>query len=198
MTIMSRRYELKRRAERQEETRRRIVEAAVTLHGSVGMARTTVTQIAELAEVGRQTVYRHFSDELALIRACSGLYWERNPFPELEPWRAIADPRERLRLGLRESYAYHRRTEAMMSRALAEARDSPIMQGYQDHWQAAANALLSAWRVRGRERSLLRAAIGHAIVFPTWHSLVRDQGLTDPQAVELMCRLPQAGGIRRE
>ena len=63
------------------------------------------------------------------------------------------------------------------------------MQGYHDHWQGAADVLASAWRMRGRERALLRAAIGHAIVFPTWRSLVRDKGLKDEQAVELMCRL---------
>lgn len=189
MISMSRRYELKRRAERQEDTRRRIVEAAVTLHGSVGMAETTITQIADLAGVGRQTVYRHFPDELTLVKACSGLYWERNPFPDPASWRAVADPDERLRLGLRESYAYHRRTEGMIGRALAEAGDSPIMQGYHDHWRAAADALAAAWRVRGRRRTLLRAAIGHAIVFPTWRSLVRDQGLSDLQAVDLMHRL---------
>jgi AcrR family transcriptional regulator len=189
MIDMARRYELKRRAERKEETRRRIVEAAITLHGSIGMASTTVTQIAELASVGRQTIYRHFPDELALGRACSGLYWERNPFPDFERWRAVADSHERLRRGLRESYAYHRRTEEMIRRALADAADSPIMQRYHDHWHRAADVVASAWRVRGRERSLLRAAIGHAIVFPTWYSLVRDQGLRDEQAVELMHRL---------
>jgi hypothetical protein len=90
---------------------------------------------------------------------------------------------------LRESYAYHRGTEAMMVHAFAEARERPIMQDYHDHWRAAADVLSSAWRVRGRERSLLRAAIRHAIIFPTWHSLIRDQGLTDDQAVELMHRL---------
>jgi AcrR family transcriptional regulator len=189
MILMSRRYELKRRAERQEDTRRRIVEATVTLHGSVGMAETTITQIADLAGVGRQTVYRHFPDELTLVKACSGLYWERNPFPDPGSWRAVEDPDERLRLGLRESYAYHRRTESMIGRALAEAGDSPIMQGYHDHWRAAADTLVAAWRVRGRRRTLLRAAIGHAIVFRTWHSLVRDQGLSDRQAVDLMHRL---------
>jgi AcrR family transcriptional regulator len=185
MNYMSRRYEQKRRAERQDETRRRIVEAAITLHGTIGMAGTTVTRIAELAGVGRQTVYRHFPDELALGRACSGLYWERNPFPALEPWRVVVDPSERLRLGLLESYAYHRRTEAMISLALADAADSPIMQHYHDHWRRAADIIASAWREHGHPLALLRAAI----VFPTWRSLVRVQGLTDEQAVELMHRL---------
>jgi AcrR family transcriptional regulator len=186
---VSRRYRQRKRAERQEETRRRIVEATVGLHGKLGVARTTVTQIAEAAGVGRQTVYRHFPDELALGTACSGLYWERNPVPDPEPWRAVANPQERLRRGLRESYAYHRRTEEMIRRAFEDVRDSPIMQGYHDHWKQAADVVASAWEVRGRARTLLRAAIGHAIVFPTWHSLVREQGLSDRQAVELMHRL---------
>ena len=187
MISMARRYELKRRAERQEETRRQIVEAALTLHGTLGMGQTTVTQIAELAGVGRQTIYRHFPDELALVRACSGRYWEQHPWPDPERWRVVADPQERLLLALQNSYAYHRRTEAMISMALAEAPDSPIMEPYHDQWGRAADVVSSAWRVRGRKRVLLRAAIGHAIVFPTWHSLVRDQGLKDEEAIRLMC-----------
>ena len=56
----SRTYELKRRAERQEETRRRIVQAAVELHTARGPSRTTVKDVAERAGVTRPTVYAHF------------------------------------------------------------------------------------------------------------------------------------------
>jgi AcrR family transcriptional regulator len=189
MLCVSRRYVLKRRAERQDHTRQRIVEATVALHQSVGMARTTITEIAHRAGVGRLTVYRHFPDELALGLACSGRYWERNPLPDPTSWRAVVDPHERLRIALRETYAYHRRTEAMISRAFADAADSPIMAPYYDHWRRAADVVATAWRVRGRMRTLLRAAIGHALAFPTWRSLVRDHGLTDPQAIDLMLRL---------
>lgn len=186
---MTRRYRLKQRAERQHETRQRIVEAAIDLHGTVGIAGTTVSQIAQRAGVGRQTMYRHFPDELTLIRACSGLYFQRNPLPDPKPWRAIEDPHDRLDLALRQSYAYHRSTEAMISRALADAADSPIMVPYHAHWRTAAEVVASAWRLRGRKRSLLLAAIGHAITFPTWRSLTRDQGLSDEQAIELMHRI---------
>ena len=50
---MTRKYDMTRRAKRQEETRRRIVEAAVELHQTVGMARTTISAIAEKAGVER-------------------------------------------------------------------------------------------------------------------------------------------------
>ena len=94
---MARAYTLKRRAESREATRSRIVEAAIELHQTIGPSATTVTDIAERAGVGRVTVYRHFPDEAALAWACSGLYLQRNPPPDEEAWRAIADPGERLR-----------------------------------------------------------------------------------------------------
>ena len=186
---MTRRYEQKKRAESQEETRRRIVDAAVALHETVGPAKTTVSEIADRAGVGRLTVYRHFPDELTLTWACSSLYWERNPFPDLNSWQSIADPRGRFKRALVDSYAYHGSTEEMMTRALADLPDSPVVKPYLDYWSEATDVVTSAWRVRGRKRSLLRAAVGHALGFTTWLSLVRHQGLTDEQAVEIMLRL---------
>src|SRR5919197_3222173 len=97
---MTRTYTLKRRAEQQAETRRRIVEAAVDLHSSVGPGLTTLSMIAERAGVQRHTLYAHFPDERSLYLACSGLAMERDPLPDAEPWRAIDGRPERLRTGL--------------------------------------------------------------------------------------------------
>src|ERR671915_1215643 len=102
---MTRKYEMKRRARRQEETRRRIIEATVELHQTVGMARTTISAIAEKAGVQRLTVYRHFPDERALFHACTGHWRAANPPPEPGPWSQIADPHERLGMALAEVYA---------------------------------------------------------------------------------------------
>jgi hypothetical protein len=38
-------------------------------------------------------------------------------------------------------------------------------------------------------RALVAAAVGHAVAFATWRSLVREQGLDDAQAVEAMAAL---------
>lgn len=186
---MARTYELKRRAERQVETRQRIVDAAIALHQEVGPTATAISDIAERARVGRVTVYRHFPDELSLARACSGHYLEQHPLPDFGPWRSIADPAERLRVALRETYVYHRATEAMMARVLADPGPVDVMEGYRAHWRRARDVLAAGWPVRGRRRALLRAGIGHALEFGTWQSLVREQGLADDDAVEVAARL---------
>src|ERR671918_294412 len=48
-------YKLKKRAERQEETRLRIARATLELHETLGPSLTTISAIAERAGVGRPT-----------------------------------------------------------------------------------------------------------------------------------------------
>jgi AcrR family transcriptional regulator len=194
---MARSYQLKRRAERQDRTRQRIIDATIELHQTVGPAATTVTDIAERAGVGRVTVYRHFPDEPTLARACSGQYFERHPAPDLAAWKAVKDPDERLRGALDETYAYHGATEAMMTHVLADARDHEVMAPYHEYWRDAADALLAPFRARGGRRTVLRAAIALALSFDTWRTLVRDQGLSHTQAIDVARRLAsdtRAGG----
>jgi AcrR family transcriptional regulator len=189
-----REYRKRKRAEREEETRSRIVEATIELHRTIGPTATTVSEIAERAGVGRVTVYRHFPDEPTLSRACSGLYMQRNPLPDPDRWLEIDDPSERLRTALAEVYAYHRANEAMFSHVLADARDHEVMKPYHAHWQRAADVLVAPWRLRGRARTLLQAGIGLALSFDTWRTLVREQGLTDRQAVDVAARLARETG----
>lgn len=186
---MTRPYELNRRAVSQNETRQRIVDATIELHRTIGAAQTTFSEIAKRAGVGRVTVYRHFPDEETLSFACSGYYFSQHPFPNIERWRAVADPLDRLRQGLRESYAWHRENEEMISMALAEARDLPIMAPYHAFWDDAAETLAAPWRLRGRRRSKLKAAVALALSFDTYRTLTREQHLTDEQVIELMARL---------
>jgi hypothetical protein len=125
----------------------------------------------------------------SLARSCSGQYFERHPLPDPEGWRAIADPEERLRTGLREAHAYHRATEAMIARVLADARDHPVMAPYHAHWRHAADVIAAAWKARGKRRTLLRAGIALGLGFDAWRALVRGEKLSDEQAVELLVHL---------
>ena len=183
---MARKYELRQRAKSEEETRLRIVEAAVHLHEAVGDAATTVSAIAEWAGVGRVTVYRHFPDERTLLTACTNHYLTVNPLPNPTPWAGIADPEQRLRTALHELYAYYRRTEGMMARIEQDAPANPILDELLTplrEYQTSVRDILSQGRA---PNTLVMAAIGLALAFGTWRSLVRDQGLDDAGAVAIM------------
>ena len=169
--------------------RQKIVDAAIALHQAKGLAATSISDIAKRAKVGKVTVYRHFPDEAALVGACSGQYFQRHPLPEIEAWRRIGDARKRLRVGLQETYSYHRSTEAMMARVLSEARDLPIVEPYHAHWRRAVEILAEPWSASTIDKVLLDAGLAVALTFETWHLLVRSEGLTDAQAIELMMRL---------
>jgi AcrR family transcriptional regulator len=193
MSDQKRPYRMTRRAEAEEQTRRRITESAVALHEELGPAQTSISAIADRAGVRRSTVYRHFPDEDALFAACSAHWRAENPAPDPAAWASIVDPTERTRSALGELYAFYGRTDAMYTSIL---RDEPLVPGialrlrdfhaYLGHVQ---DSLASGRRLRGRKAKYVRAAIGHAVAFPTWRSLTHDQGLTLDGAVELMTRL---------
>jgi AcrR family transcriptional regulator len=185
---MSRKYELKRRAERQAETRRRIVDATVGLHTSVGPARTTISAIAERANVERHTVYAHFPDERALFQACSTHWRELHPLPDSSRWERIADPVRRLRAGLHDVYAWYELVEddlAIFSRDAGVHSLTAELVGQRERAVASLRGELAEGLPR---RNAVRAAIGHALDFETWRSLTRRQGLTRKQAVDAMLR----------
>jgi AcrR family transcriptional regulator len=183
---MGRKYELKKRAERQEETRRRIVEAAVDLHGTVGPVRTSVSAIAERAGVQRHTYYRHFPDDRSLGLACSGLYAEENPLPAATPWRAIRDPDERLRRGLDELYAYYERNEPMLSNITRDAEIDPLTAELSELRFGPAMGEIRAVLANGRRSKRTLALLDLALAFPTWRMLAREGGLDRRAAVQTM------------
>jgi AcrR family transcriptional regulator len=195
-TKTKRKYELKQRAAEMAGTRRRITEAAVELHGTVGPVRTTVSAIAELAGVQRHTVYRHFPTADDLYLACSSHFAAQNPRPDLEPWRSIADPRVRLARALDELYAYYERTGHMYAKVM---RDEPLVEAIgpplaslRVYLSDAAEVLAAGWRARGRRRHLLDAALGHVVGFETWRSLTGGGDVTRADAVELAAGLVEA------
>jgi AcrR family transcriptional regulator len=192
MTDQKRPYRKTRRAQLEEQTRLRITESAMELHGTVGPSRTSISAVAERAGVRRSTVYRHFPDEAALFAACSGHWMAANPSPDLSAWAAIEDPEQRLARALEELYAYYRSTEPMLSNLLRDESTVEIVRErfgqFHAYLAAARDVLLRGRRIRGRGRERVRAAIGHALTFPTWQSLTRE-GLDDVQAADLMVRL---------
>lgn len=184
---MARKYELRRRAERREETRRRIVEATVHLHGTVGPARTQVSAIAERAGVERVTVYRHFPDQASLLRACREHYLAGHPLPD-DSWKRIEDPEARLRAGLAAAYSFYAENEAMMANVLRDAEVLPVGGGFLGFKRDTVRALDRGWGLRGRRRAHLTSILDLAADFHTWRSLVRRMGLSEQESVNLVVR----------
>jgi len=170
------------------QTRQRIVEATVALHGSVGPAATTIAAIADLGKVTRLTVYRHFPDETALFSACSAHWMSQQQPPDPAAWAQIGDPAARLRAGLADLYRFYRAGAGMLAlvyrdfAALPEAHQQRLRE-HDDH---GCQILAAPFPGDPGQRRLTGAAIGHAASFWTWHSLCIGQGLTNQEAVEVM------------
>ena len=88
-------YQLARRAETAQETRRRIVQATFALHSEQGIAATTMPQIATRAGVSVGTVYHHFPTLDQTVLACGTMVMESFPPPGEEILAGAATLRER-------------------------------------------------------------------------------------------------------
>jgi AcrR family transcriptional regulator len=161
---------LGRRAQRQQETRLRIVEAAVDLHSTLGPARTTVAQIAERAGVQRHTYYAHFPEERELFLACSNLALERDPLPDFAACRSIAPGRERIRHGLAAVYGWYERNSQQAACVLRDAEHHALTREMVElrmlpTFEAAGRLLGEGLSERGR------ALLAVALDFATWRVL---------------------------
>ena len=192
----SRPYQLKARAERQEETRRRIAAATAELHEEVGPARTTITEVARRAGVQRPTVYNNFPKERELLAACSAHFLTEHPPPDPSGALALEDPSERLRHTLLVFYAWYRETRAMSSnverdRHLVPALDALLQETRDAALETLADELSRPFRARGRKAVRLRAAVRLGVGFTAWERLVA-AGLSDREAADLMTAAAEA------
>jgi AcrR family transcriptional regulator len=185
-----RNYRKQRRARLEEETRLRITVSALDLHGTVGPSRTSISAVARRAGVRRSTVYRHFPDETALFRACSAHWAAQNPRPDLEVWAGIAPVNDRLTAALIELYGFFHRTEQMLDNLFRDETTVPAVRqqfsAFRGYLQQARDVLMAGRGVRGDARRRTQAAIGHAVAYSTWKSLVREQELSHVEAAALM------------
>jgi AcrR family transcriptional regulator len=193
-----RKYEMKRRAERLAETRRRITEATIELHRTVGPAATQINEVARRAGVQRMTVYNHFPDEASLFAACSAHWRALHPAPDPAAWRAAEDPGARLRLGLHELYAWYRETEPMTANVLRDAQILPALRpiiegGLLRYLDQARQVLTEPFGVRGRRRERVDAAARAVVDFHLWRALAP---LGDHDAADLAAGLVELAAER--
>jgi AcrR family transcriptional regulator len=181
---MARTYVKAKRADSQAETRQRIVEAAMGLHGEIGPTATTISMIAERAGVQRHTVYSHFADELSLLTACSGLHAEQHPLPSPDSWAHLSKPDARLTAALTALYAWFTENEAMIANVLRDAEHNDTLRAISQRSFGAPfdeihKSLALGLTAKGK------AALTLALSFYTWRTLMHDAGMKPKDAVAL-------------
>lgn len=179
-------YRMRKRHDDMEETRQRIVDAAVKLHGTVGPVHTTFSAVAEEAGVQRSTVYRHFADETALFGACTSHWLASHPWPRPQDWEHLTNPEERLRRGLKDLYQYYDTNQQMLTNSF---RDIDVMPPFVAEMMGAVmqslmGVLVAAWP-EAKRTARLTAAIRGAMDFRTSRAFV-DSGLTPGEAADLV------------
>jgi AcrR family transcriptional regulator len=190
-------YRLRRRAERQAETRTRIVEAAVALFEDVGPARTTISAVAARAGVQRLTVYRHFPSNGSLAVAAAERHLARHPLPNMTDWFAVRNPAGRLERALTELYRFYRHSERATASVLRDEHVLPVLRdGLRPLLEPLAvlpTALSEGWPTIGPDgRRRLSAVIAHGLEFGTWRSLTAAGRLSDDEAVALILGLARS------
>ena len=185
-------YRKRKRAEAEEDTRRRITEAAVELHGTVGPAKSTLKDVATLAGVSRTTVYSHFPTEVDLFRACSRHWASENPFPDPASW-TDEDPPARLPVALKELYGWYGAKRGMLGNVMRDVPVVPalaeVMGGLWGGYMGAVTATLThGWATDTGDGRALEAMVRLAVDFGTWQLLV-DSGLDHEAAANVMGRM---------
>jgi AcrR family transcriptional regulator len=194
--VSSRPYVQRRRAESTSRTRDAILDAAASLAATTSLGALTVSAIADRAGVQRLTVYRHFGDEAALLAGLVGRWRARAPFPAPESWAVRHDPRQRLRTGLDELYAFYERDDAVLVVLLRDRATTPglseLLAPFDAMLDVAWRVLLEPWGAQGRARAWIEAMIAHAVRHSTWRSLAVEPGggaLSPSDAARVMSRV---------
>lgn len=103
-------------------------------------------------------------------------------------WARITDPAQRLSAGLADLYRFYRAGAGMLANVYRDFAVLPEAQQrmLREQNETARCVLSGPFGGDGRQHRRVRAAVGHAAAFWTWHSLSAEQGLPDDEAVQLV------------
>lgn len=185
---MARTYTKSKRAENQSLTRDKIVEAAVSLHGEIGPAATSVSLVAERAGVQRHTVYAHFPDDRALLMACSEMHLGLYPLPDPSRWAEGGSTPENLGVALGALYGWFAEHQQLVAGVLRDAEHYETLREIAGMRFGAAFAAIHG-SLANELNPKGQAALWLALSFYTWRTLTRDTGLSHDDAVAMMVRM---------
>lgn len=189
---------MRERAERVEQTRRRIVRATLDLHAEQGISGTSWDDIAERAGVGVGTVYRHFRSLDELLPACGALTWEKLALPGPDEvaglFTGARSRRDRVARMVRALFAIYARGEAELENVRRERDLHPVLDEAYRHVETALDRLVAAG-VGGSSARSVRLARALTDV-RTWRAL-REQGIDGDEAIDVVTELIASSTRRR-
>jgi AcrR family transcriptional regulator len=177
---VTRQYDSSRRKHAAEETRNRILQAAIRLHWQ-GI--TEYEPLAQEAGCSLPTVRKHFPTKEELYRGCTRTFAETLTMPDLDSLAGITDPARRLEESVSEICRIH---EAMFGYAWLGAhhrQDSPTLDAEMSAYEGLADAIA---KIVSPKRSRKASVVRGLLDFLTYRALRLSGGLTpDETRVEL-------------
>jgi AcrR family transcriptional regulator len=185
-----------RRAAANAATRKRIVDAAIALHGEKGVLGTSWPDIARRADVALGTVYRHFPSLDHLVPACTSENALRTRPPGPGILVGLTRPQERISQFVQELFAFYSRTAPWTPRANVDRQQLPVLDTILSRREVALKALVEeTLGPLRRRRHALEAALA-LTDFGVWRSLTRS-GLSTEAAARLITEMLMTWLTRR-
>lgn len=191
-------YRMGQRAAAVDATRRRITEAAVRLHTTIGPSRASMSAVADEAGVTRLTLYRHFATKDKLFEACMGHWRALHTPPDPSRWREVAEFEDRVRSAVADVYRWYAANAHDLYPIYRDAAHTP-----------ASNRAARRENIRRMTAALvddeatatqrLRATTAHVLSFWTWRALEVEGGLSTHAAAATAAGfvLSSAGNVER-
>lgn len=182
-----RRYRLGKRADAVAGTRRRIVEATISLHDEQGITGTSVRDVAQRAGVSAATVLNHFPTMGELIQACGELSNQLYPMPTPAVLVGAADPAERLRSAAGALFEWWEGMDRGWDPLQVDRRTLPAVDAWLREVEARHRALVA--EALGAEAPPKLVALATALTsMGSWRSM-RASGLGSAEAAAEVTRL---------
>lgn len=180
---MTRQYNSARREAAAAQTRQAIVDAAVKLHG---MGITTLSAVADEADVSLPTVNKYFPTREDLFGACTRHVVEHLDYVAPEELAAIQNPAERIYATVRQIFSLHEQTFGQSWTGYTLEDESPVMAQAMAESEALTNAMADVLFTAQSGQPPSKEFVRGLLSALTYRALRLKQGLSFQEIVDQM------------
>ena len=180
-------YQLGKRQATVDETKRRIIDAAITEYADHGIDGTSMLAVARRADVAPGTVLYHFPDPDSLADVVIAGLYERYAAPSVESIPGDEPLSVRIASLVRELYGVYERT-SVAYRIYQKSADHPAMKRANAEWErVVGEMLLRALGEKAADREDLQLV--SVMINPGFRGTLIMSGFDSERAVEVATQL---------